>query len=247
MAIELERRPYAATANVMAVLARARSRNLPEAIGSEFYRLAGIGEAVFGRVTDALIFLGLINPEGAPTDTLRSMASAPEADFRELLAGTVRDAYGDVFARGVDPAEDTQAQIRDAFRRYQPKSQTDRMVMLFLGLCREGGIPVKDVPRDRKMANPSNVRAKVPFKTKTQRDSSAPVESVGKSAQSEVAGKGVLFGGVTESDLAALPEEEFDEFWAALGTVARRVAKLRALPERPEAPRIAEQPEEEGG
>lgn len=248
MAVEPERRPYAATANVMAVLARVRNRNLPQTIGGEFYRLANIGEAVFGRVTDALQFLGLIEAEGRPTDKLVAMASAPEEEFKELLAGTVREAYADVFTRGVDPAEDTQVQIMESFRRYQPKSQTDRMVMLFLGLCREAGIPVRDVPRDRKMATAPSGRAKsVPTRrtpTRSPRQGNVPDQGSGKEDRPPA---GALFGGVTESDLAAVPDQEFEEFWAALGTVARKVAKLRAAAERREtAPGAAIPPDEEG-
>src|SRR6266849_10744442 len=130
------RRPYAASANVIAVLTRIRSRNLPVAVNNDFLRIANIGAAVFGRVTEALQFLRLVDEEGTPTEILRAMAAAPDAEYRNLLGNAVRSAYSDDF-QAVNPEQDTQHQIIEAFRRYEPRSQTQRMVMLFLGLCRE--------------------------------------------------------------------------------------------------------------
>lgn len=224
MASELQddrRRPYAATANVIAVLERARTRNLPDKITNDFLKIAQIGEAVFGRVMFALQFLGLVRDDGTPSDKLRAMASAPEAEFRELLAATVREAYAPEFA-SVDPGEDSQAQVAGAFQRYLPKSQVDRMVMLFLGLCREAGIPVRDVPRDRKMQAVTVGRKVVVRKTH------APVISTERERRSgepeAPTPTGILFG-FTQADVANLSESEFNEVWAALGKVARARAK----------------------
>src|SRR6266851_8083934 len=145
-----DKRPYAPTANVISVINRVRTRNLPDVVNNDFLRIAGISDLLFGRAMQAIHFLSLVEPDGRPSDKLRALASAPEAEYRELLAGIVRDAYADDF-KSVDPSKDGQGQIVDAFRKYEPRSQTTRMVMLFLGLCREAGIPVKDSPRDRGM------------------------------------------------------------------------------------------------
>lgn len=215
-----ERRPYAATANVMAVLKRVRTRNLPERIGGEFYTLAGVSAAVHGRVTQALTFLDLIDESGYPQDSLRAMAQAPEAEFLELLGACVRERYAAEF-QIIDPAQDSQPQILDAFRKYEPRSQTDRMVMLFLGLCREAGMKVKDVPRERQMASggkasrtrPSTTppRPAVQKRTGGQSSSSPPPET---------AAPGLLFG-VSVADIQMLDDTEFAEVWSALGKVAR--------------------------
>jgi hypothetical protein len=217
-----DRRPYAASANVIAVLNRARTRNLPDKINNDFLKIAQIGDAVFGRVMFALEFLGLISPDGIPTDKLRAMASAPEADFRELLAATIREAYADEFTR-IDPGADTQAQVQDAFRRYQPKSQVDRMVMLFLGLCREAGIPVRDVPRDRKMQAIPAVRKPTLFKRQVHEPGAGGPKTKTESAPVPT---GLLFG-FTQADVASLSQAEFDEVWKALGKVARARAKAQ--------------------
>ena len=97
----------------------------------------------WGRVIQALRFLNLIAEDGVPTETLKAIAGAPENEAKSLLETTVRAAYAtDLHA--IDPGQDAQSQISDWFQRYQPRSQTSRMVMLFLSLCREAGIPVKD-------------------------------------------------------------------------------------------------------
>jgi len=143
-------RPYAATANVLAVIERCRTRNLPETLTHDFLGLTGIPEVVYGRVWQALKFLDLVHDDGRPTDHLQALAKAPDAELPQVLAACIREAYREDFDR-VDPERDGQTVIIDAFRRYQPRSQTSRMVMLFLGLCRAGGIPIIDAPRERKM------------------------------------------------------------------------------------------------
>lgn len=229
-----DRRPYASAANVVAVLTRVRSRNLPTGINNDFLRIAGIGAAVFGRVIQALQFLRLINGDGAPTERLRAMAAAPEAEYRKLLAEALREAYADDFGT-VDPEHDSQQQVMDAFRRYEPRSQTDRMVMLFLGLCREAGMPVLEAPRDRHM-QPAAGRAH----PRVPRTQGKPVVSGGqsKATPSAPAAAGLLFG-VTEADLGKLSEEEFDEVWTALGKVAKTVTRARTRPSMEAPPRDA--------
>src|SRR5205807_2294435 len=105
---EDRRRPYASPSNVISVLQRVRSRNLPEKIDYDFLRIAGVGDAVFGRVTDALRFLDLIDDGGRPTDHLRAIAAAPDEEYRTLLRGALNAAYEEDFQR-VDPGQDSQA------------------------------------------------------------------------------------------------------------------------------------------
>jgi hypothetical protein len=230
MSVQIEdqsKRPYAAAANVLAVLNRARTRNLPDTINGEFYRLCGIGEAVHGRVAQALTFLGLIDATGKPQNTLRAMTEAPEAEFKDLLATAIREAYAAEFER-VDPAQDSQSTVADAFRRYVPRSQIDRMVMLFLGLCREAGIPVKDVPRDRKMTSTPVTRKSAP----SQRTEARKASTTPPPAPPQDSGGGLY--GVSERDLGALSEQDFQQLWAALGKAARAKALRLSSPPPPE-------------
>jgi Family of unknown function (DUF5343) len=220
---ESKRRPYPAPSNVIAVLSRARSRNLPELIDNDFLRLAEVPDVVFGRVKEGLRFLGLTTDADRPTDLLRSIAAAPEEEYRQLLSGAIRDAYKDDFVR-VNPSEETQARITDAFRIYEPRSQSARMVMFFLAMCREAGIPVLDAPRARSMRT-SNGQARPQRTPKTYRRTVHEVAGPAFPAPRD--SHGLLFG-VTEDDIASLDEADFTEVWTALGKVARARARARS-------------------
>jgi hypothetical protein len=214
-----DRRPYAPAANVIAVIDRARRLNLPASVDTDFLRLADVPEGSLGRVAFALRFLGLTDSSTRPTDQLRAMARATEEEYRDLLAGVVRSAYAADFER-IDPSQETQAKIAEAFRRYEPRSQTTRMVMLFLGLAKAAGIPVMEAPRDRgiQAARPSarvSVRPKASAVPSRARASAPPTPS---NLDQPVA-TNLLFG-VTVDDIASLPEAEFKAVWDALGKVA---------------------------
>lgn len=147
---ETSNRPYGPPSNVISVLKRLRSRNLPEQIDSEYLRDASISEGTIGRTLYALRFLRLINEAGFPTETLKSVHTSTDEEYQGILSGLIREAYSEVF-NVIDPAEDSQDKILNIFRRYTPASQRDRMVVFFLGMCREAGIPTLDVPKARAM------------------------------------------------------------------------------------------------
>lgn len=236
------RRPYAAAANVVGVLARARSRNLPDVINNDFLRIAQVPEVVFGRVNEALSFLNFVNPDGTPTDLLKAIAAASEAEYRSLLEGAIREAYAEDFVN-IDPTQDDQATIVDAFRRYEPRSQTERMVMLFLGLCREAGMSVKDAPRERKMTAKRPARAASASGRTTSPARRAKTETTQANGPAPASTPGLLFG-VTEADIAALPDDDFDAVWDALGKVARARSRARVQVEAPDTDDVEEEMDE---
>ena len=146
-------RPYGPPSNVISVLQRLRSRNLPGRIDAGYLQDAGVSEGTVGRTLFALRFLGLIGDNAEPTQALRAIQTSTDEEYRTILAGLIRDAYVEVF-NVVDPAEDSQDRILNVFRRYTPTSQRTRMVVFFLGMCREAGIATLDVPRQRPMREP---------------------------------------------------------------------------------------------
>ena len=159
----------------------------------------------------------------------RALAAAPEEQYREFLAGAIRSAYETDFAR-IDPAQDSQKQIIDAFRPYQPRSQTQRMVMLFLALCREAGISVKEAPRERAMGSAAQSRSANRSDTARQpkrRDQRARVGGDGGAPLTPT--PNLLFT-VTDEDVGVLTDDEFASVWAALGKVARARALARSSP-----------------
>lgn len=154
MAIEqygLEKnRPYPPASNVIAVLQRVRTRNLPDRIDAEYLRDAGISESLVQRVLAGLRFLGFVQGE-VPSAELDSISTSTDEEYQHILQEQLRRAYADVFAV-VDPAKDSQDRILNVFRRYTPASQRGRMVTFFLGMCREAGLEVSDSPRPRSMS-----------------------------------------------------------------------------------------------
>ena len=227
MAIRIEDelfRPYAPPANVVAVLQRVRRMNMPVKISREFLIGASISTNIVPRVSGALRFLGLVDTEDRPTDALRVLASSTEDEYQQLLEQMIRTAYATDF-QNINPATDPQQKIIDTFQRYTPKSQHSRQVMLLLGLCREAGMEVFDLPRERQMQQRGRTKRTQRHPQPRRTDAREILERRTRE-ESNLPPSGLLFG-VTEDDIAALPTEEFDEVWKALGKVALARATAR--------------------
>jgi hypothetical protein len=141
-------RPYAAVGNVRDLLRRYRNRNLPETIGQETLSLAGVPEGMISRTLVTFKFLGLLNEASEPTELWKALNDVDEGSYPEMLSRIIRAAYADTFEH-IDPSTDSQDRIRAFFQQYQPKSQIDRMVTLFLALCADADIPTVDTPKRR--------------------------------------------------------------------------------------------------
>ncbi len=148
---EMVNRPYPPPSNVISVLQRLRTRNLPEQINAEYLRDASVPDGTIGRTLFAMRFLALIDDGGFLTEPLKSIHTSTDEEYKTILSGLIREAYKEVF-NVVDPTQDSQDKILNVFRRYTPASQRERMVIFFLGMCREAGIPTLDVPKARAMS-----------------------------------------------------------------------------------------------
>lgn len=226
-----DHRPYASTSNVLDVLHRLRSRNLPETIGPEFYQIVGLPDQAIGRTRDALIFLGLIDANGRPSERLSRMTAETEDEYRKDLEDAIRMSYADAL-EVISPESDTSAQIQDWFRRYQPRSQTRKMAGLFLGLCKEAGVPVREAPRAKRNRQETKVIRLASTKRGTsggRPTSSLPDTDTSRSADvpssSPSSADDSLAFGITAQDVAALSDDDFEEVWKALGKIARARAK----------------------
>ena len=150
MSSESRYRPYAPPANVVKLLQRLRSVNIPEVIDSDYLAALGFSRAIASRVLGAMRFLGLIKESGEPEEALRSLARSTDEEYKQLLEGIVEEAYRDVF-QVAHPSQHRHDEIVNAFRRFEPASQHERMAILFLGLCREAGMSIIDAPRQREV------------------------------------------------------------------------------------------------
>lgn len=131
--------PYASAKNVLDVITRKRERGLPNPVTPANLETIGIPKGGESRVFRALCFLDLIDAEGQQTPAMERIALASSAEYQGVLTEVIQSAYSAVFTI-VDPAQDSDVAISDAFRRFEPAAQRDRMVALFNGLCRDAGI-----------------------------------------------------------------------------------------------------------
>jgi hypothetical protein len=118
---------------------------------------AGVSPSLVPRTLQALQTLDLIEENGSPSEVLEGLRLAPEAEYKNRLAAWLADAYSDAL-QFVDPATATETDIRDAFRKYTPTGQQDRMVSLFIGLFTAAGVmpPRERTPAPRAPRAPSS-------------------------------------------------------------------------------------------
>jgi len=215
-------RPYGPPSNVTLILQRLRSRNMPDQVDNEYLRDAGIPDGTINRTMFGLVFLGLVEDDG-PTPALIAISTATDEEYRAILSGLVREAYREVF-EVLDPAQDDQGRILNFFRRYTPGSQRSRMVMFFLAMCREAGIPTLDAPRQR-VPSAARPTPRPAAPTPQRRRDSAPNHSTQRNDRlGQTDGP---FFGITQDDIGVLDEETFAEVWTAIGKVVRAKAQRR--------------------
>ncbi len=142
--------------------------------------------SVAPRALRTLEGLGLI-ADGQPTDDLlRFRSAATDADAQSVLADVVRREYADIFTEIGEVESASEDELLSAFANYEPASQRDRMVGLFLGLCQFSGLvsaPRRTGRRPRSASasaigsrsgtEPQRQR-RVPTETRTVRLSSGP-------------------------------------------------------------------------
>lgn len=145
--------PYAPPSAILEVINRRRDRGLTAPINAEVLARASISESLIPRTLQSLQTLDLIDDTGAPTPTFEALRVAPTAEFKMRLQEWLKSAYADVFAF-VDPSEDDEVKITDAFRPYNPAGQQRRMVTLFRELCAAAGLAPEKAPSPKAIPTP---------------------------------------------------------------------------------------------
>lgn len=157
--------PYAPASSVLQVIRRMRDGRLPDPLSLGALHQLGVAEGNADRVQKALRFLGLVDEENRRTDVFNRLARVSTEEYPRALAEIVQNAYAPIL-QIVNPDEDPELAVHDAFRGYDPAGQRVRMVGLFYALCREAEIisggPVKrtPTPRTRKPAQTSTPRSR---------------------------------------------------------------------------------------
>jgi hypothetical protein len=168
--------PYTSARAIVDVIKRYRERGLPEPVTESALEQIGIPPSLLGLTFRALLFLALVDEGGFKTESFDQLRRASTEEYPNILAGIVRKAYLPVFTI-VDPVQDDETAVADAFRRYDPANQRAKMVRLFMGLCQEAQIITRKTKRLRissKLERPK-IKAESPIsKTTRETVNSAP-------------------------------------------------------------------------
>lgn len=166
--------PYTAPKTIIGLIETYRDRGLTTPFTLDVLIRAGITESMAPRTLQALKLLGLVDDEGEPTPQFVDLRKAAEDDVKARLQAIVRSAYEEVFSF-IDPVSDSQQRIRDAFRSYTPLGQQDRMVTLFMGLCKYAEIIPPNPDRQRATRGGSAPRRE-PRKSSSSRTRQGPAD-----------------------------------------------------------------------
>ena len=166
--------PYASAKSVLQVINRYRDRGLPEPLTPDALEQIGVTATMTSPTYRTLRFLGLVNDDGIKTDSFERLRRATSDEYPGVLEGVIRNAYADVFAI-VDPAEDDEATVADAFRKYDPANQRRKMTSLFVGLCEESGILQRQRKRRSRPDRAANNSRQSEVKSTTVDDQRSPM------------------------------------------------------------------------
>lgn len=219
--MEPKRAPYAPPSAVLNVIRHYRSRDIPEYITITNLRQIGVTEALANRTMAALRFLELIREDATTTDQFRALRYASDEEYQAVLGGILDSAYKDVFDH-IELSTAGDRELNNAFIPFSPGQQRSRMITLFLALAKEAGraaaIQAKDsAPR----AASRLLKAAAKSGRKPVGHSARDHQEDRKQGELQPRVSGAVAFGVTDSDLAALPDTDFDAVWAALGKLAR--------------------------
>jgi hypothetical protein len=145
---------YGPPAAVISVLHHFRQREVPDTISMTTLTQLGVKDSLQRLVWRSLVFLGLVEESGATTETLKALRMARDDEYGTVLSEVITAAYADVIAHA-PPATATRTQLLNAFRPYAPASQHERMIGLFLALCKEAGMSVAQPAKSSSLRPPS--------------------------------------------------------------------------------------------
>lgn len=141
--------PYVTIGALSSFFDHIRRVSAPETVTSKILADYGISESHTFALLSALKFFGLTEADGKPTPDFKLLQTSGD-EFKEHLREIVTRSYQDLFAR-LDPSVDDREHIRNFFIRNYSAATAEKATALFLDLCGEAGIPVKEENRRRKV------------------------------------------------------------------------------------------------
>lgn len=117
-----------------------RGQQLPSRIDNSYLKKLKINPSAESNLQSALVFLGLIDSQRHPTETLVNLLSSEGAPARETLRKIVNAAYVPILD-GLTPKSATPDHLAEKFKRGGSQDEVGRKGMtFFLGIAREAGI-----------------------------------------------------------------------------------------------------------
>lgn len=148
--------PYVPVGVLSGFLDRIRRISTPPKITSGALQESGVSTSDSFPLLSALRFLNLIDEQGIPTPEFRSLQTSGD-EFKRNLEQVVRNGYSELFA-WLDPAVDDREHIRNFFARSYSPATAEKATAVFLDLCGEAGIPLKEERPKREDKSPKPKR-----------------------------------------------------------------------------------------
>ena len=221
--------PYAPPSAVLSVIQFYRKRDIPPTVTLTNLQQIGVTEALAPRTMAALKFLDLLEEDGTTTGQFRAIRYASDEDYHKVLTGILEAAYKEVLDH-IDITQAGERELNNAFIPYSPGGQRSRMITLFQALAKEAGWPLAVEPKassPRASSAKPGTRPRGPKRSGSDGGSGPNPRTDERTEQN--LGSGLRLS-VTEADLDALSEGDFDTVWSALGLLqkARRQSQKAA-------------------
>jgi hypothetical protein len=219
---------------VLAVIHHYRRRDVPASVTITNLQQIGVTEALAPRTMAALKFLNLLHDDGTTTDQFRALRYASEDDYQTVLTGILEASYKDVLDH-LDLAAAGDRELNNAFIPYSPGGQRPRMITLFQALAKEAGWPLAVEPKTSSPRGSSGSRHAVKTMVKEPKQGRSSGTRDPKPRTDDSLEQNTTSGlhlSVTDADLNALSEDDFDTVWSALGLLQKaRRQSLKAAQE----------------
>lgn len=89
----------------------------------------------------ALQWLGLIDNDGMPQQSIRDLSGADENEFPNVLQNLLKDRYSFLFTNGLDLSNASSAQVQEAFKQAGCQGSTvTKAMMFFIGAAKAANI-----------------------------------------------------------------------------------------------------------
>jgi hypothetical protein len=121
-------------------LVRDLGQNVPARLDSSYYEGLKLSGSTRSALKSALVYLGLSDREGHPTDTLQQLVKLEGETRKSMLQAVTKQAYNNLFTK-LDLNRATSAQLKEYFKNLGMSKDIGRKcVSFFLAIADESGI-----------------------------------------------------------------------------------------------------------